>query len=640
MSKKPSSKKKWPEPSALLKLLPVHVREPNPQIYLSDNYTVVDFETTAHDYGSAHNDHNRPLLGWWYNGPAHQRPGWHYTAGGVLDYEDLCGDIESADFMVAHNTKFELGWLELMYLDLADVLPYCTRLGEMVLAGNRPWGLSLSDCLKRRGMDKKDPMGRLIRLGMDTLDIPRRWLAKYCKQDVRTTRDLFLVQRVELAKAGLLPTAFTRNILTPVLWDIEMKGMCLDPERVQTVWAHYANRFAKLSVEWAVLTDGVNHGSPKQKQEYLYGTLGLEHPLDDSGNPIVTDGGAPSTSEGALKALKPTNKKQRKVLALLGELTSVSQALSKTLNKLKECADGEGILYADFLQFSAGTHRLASRGRRYKIQLQNFQRALRPTIRARHPDWSIGDGDSAGIEFRTAIDVARDVQGLKDIKAKHDPHAFSASKVFAAEWDANSDPKSGRNKEIRQEAKSRTFKPLYGGSSGTPTERAYFAAFRERYPEIDGMQQGWVDTVLREKCLTTCTGLIFYWPGAKLSRDGKYVKYTTQISNYPIQSLATAEMCPTATVYLWHLMRVAEMQSFLVNLVHDSAVGEIHPDERDQWAAYMEYCFNELIVWYLQTVYAYEWITPLESEVNIFKHWDDSKPEEWMAQWAEENNNG
>lgn len=148
------------------------------------------------------------------------------------------------------------------------------------------------------------------------------------------------------------------------------------------------------------------------------------------------------------------------------------------------------------------------------------------------------------------------------------------------------------------------------------------------------MQRKWAEGVLDTKRLRTASGLVFYWPGAKLGFDGKYIKYTTQIYDYPIQSFATAEMCPTATVYLWHLMRVAQMQSYLVCLVHDSAVGEIHPDERDQWAAYLQFCFNEHIVKYLKDVYAYEWTTPLESEVNIFEHWDDPEPEKWMAQWA------
>lgn len=622
-------------------MLPSHLQNPNPKIYLSDNYVVTDFETTTHDFGSAHNPENRPLMGWWFNAEDHDRPGWHYAAGDRMSYDALCKDIESADFMVAHNTKFELGWLKEMGLDIASTLPFCTRLAEMCIAGNRPWPLSLSDCLARRGMGGKDPMGRLIRLGVDTLDIPRRWLKTYCKQDVRQTLELFLDQREQLERDGLLEVAFTRNILTPVLWEIEEHGIYLDKDRVNLVWEHYANEQARLMAEWTEVTEGVNPNSGPQKRVLLYETLKLPPARDDQGKEILTDGGELATSEAALKALKCRNKKQKRVVALLLELASVNSTLSKYMNKLKECANNEQILHADFVQFSAGTHRLASKGRGYKIQLQNFQRLLKPLVKARVPGWKVGDGDAAGIEFRTAVDNAKDPQGLEDIANRIDVHANTASITKIADgWDPNLGPKEGKNNTLRQDAKADTFKPLYGGQSGTKVQRDYFAWFRERYSGVAKMQQGWAETVLATKQLRTASGLIFYWPGARLGHDGKYIKYTTQIYDYPIQSFATAEMCPTATVYLWHLMRAAEMVSYLTCLVHDSAVGEIHPEEGDQWAAYLQYCFNELIVWYLREVYAYEWTTPLESEVKLLEHWDDSEPKKWMAQWAQENKNG
>ena len=59
---------------------------------------------------------------------------------------------------------------------------------------------------------------------MNTLDIPKGWLKNYCKIDVLRTTQLFIDQREQLDRDGLLPTAFTRNILTPVLWEAEVQG--------------------------------------------------------------------------------------------------------------------------------------------------------------------------------------------------------------------------------------------------------------------------------------------------------------------------------------------------------------------------------------------------------------------------------
>lgn len=618
-----------------MECLPRHVQKPDPSRYLSENYVVVDFETTTLDFGNPHNEKNSMLCASWRTGRDH--PNYSKETkrikGDELHMEALLQDIEAADFFIAHQTKFELGWLYRCGLDIATVLPYCTRLGEICIAGNRRWDLSLKGCLKRRKMRGKDPIGDLIRWGVDTLSIPPSWLGKYCDRDVEVTEKLFHDQRRTLYYEGLLPTAYTRNLLTPVLFDIERQGLHLDVERTDAVYNWHINKKAELETRWNELTGGVNIGSPKQKRRLLYEDMGIPLPINDQGKPIETDTGQPSTNAAALKALVLRTKEQKEVVSLLQELTSISQALSKTIKKLYEAAHNEGYITADFLQFSAGTHRLASRGRNYAIQLQNFPNAFRPLIRPRFDGWFMGDGDSAGIEFRTAVDLAKDDTGLADIENDVDIHSFTASVIFADKWDPEANPKTGTNATYRKKAKAFTFKPLYGGSSGTDDQRAYFAAFRERYHQIADMQQGWAEEVLRTKKLLTQTGLKFYWPDCKLSHDGRYIKYTTQIYDYPVQSLATAEMCPTATVYLWHMMRVARMASFLVNLVHDSAVGEIHPDEREQWSEYMQYCFNKLIVWYLAEVYDYSWTTPLASEVNIFTHWDDRTPEEWLAQW-------
>lgn len=628
-----TSEQKFTQPGDLLPLLPEFVRAPDPKVFLSLNYVVVDVETTTHDFGSAHNRDNELLCLCYRTGPGHPRGATAGTIiGGVFDMEEFVAILAESRFVVAHNSKFELGWFHRMGVDLTTVLPFCTQIGEKVLAGNRPWGLHLDDCLKRRGWAGKDPIGRLIRLGIDTLDIPMKWLARYCMKDVEKTESLFLDQVEQLEVDGLLPVAFTRNIATPMLWDIEDNGLCLDAERVNNVYNYYANAEAATTLEWNELTDGVNPKSGPQKVELLYDRLGMALPKDNRGRDMLTDGGQPATHAAALAALKPKTDAQRAVISCLQRLTALRDALSKYVGSLKRCIDeGGSILYGEFSQTTAGTHRLSSKGGKWGIQLQNFQRLFRPCVRARFPDWSIGDGDSANIEFRAAVDLAKDAQGLEDIESGVDIHAFTAATLYPEEWDADSPSKGGRNGELRQAAKANTFKPLYGGQSGTPAELEYFAAFRERYAATYEMQRGWTETVLRTKQLRVASGLIFYWPECKLSRDGKYIKYTTQIYDYPVQSLATAEMIPTSTVYLWHMMKAAGMQSFLIDVVHDSAVGEIHPDEREQWGAYLRYCFNVLIVWYLKEVYNYEWVCPLASDVKMSEYWSDYP--EWSEQW-------
>ncbi len=629
--------------------LPEHIRRPDPGIYMSDNYSVVDYETDVEEFGSPHVEENQAILASVLNGPKHPRPGLTRHHGNALEIGIMIEqDVTAADFVVAHNAKFELGWFDRGGINIGNILPFCTQMAEMCRAGNRRFDLTLAGTLARYGLDGKDPIGALIKMGVDTRNIPVAWLGEYCDIDVVRTEQLMLLQRHMLNERKLFKVFFTRNILTPVLYDVETPGLCLDKDRCTAVYNFYLDKEAKLLAEWAKLTDGVNHNSRPQLRTLLFGKpgvsavadappstegpgLGIAPPRDSMGKEMKTEGKQISTSEDALKRLKPRNKKQRAVLAILNELTSANQLA--TVRKLKECADNEGILHADFTQFSAGTHRLASKGRGYKLQKQNHPREFRPAVRPRNKGWFIGDGDAAGIEFRAAVDLAKDEQGLEDIQSKVDVHANTARITLASRWDESLGDKDGANSAVRQDAKADTFKPLYGGQTGTPVQRDYFAWFRARYAGVSEMQRGWTEQVLNTKQLCTATGLIFYWPGCKLSSDGKYIRYTTQIYDYPVQNFATAEMCPTATVYLWHLMRVAGMRSFLINLVHDSAVGEIHPDEREEWSRLMEFCFNELIVWYLKEVYDYDWTTPLESEVKICRHWTDTDPKGWDGKW-------
>jgi DNA polymerase I-like protein with 3'-5' exonuclease and polymerase domains len=493
-------------------------------------------------------------------------------------------------------------------------------IGEKVIAGNRPWRLSLKDCLERRGMGTKDPIGTLISGGWDTTSIPTPWLLRYCHTDTRRTYDLFMDQRETLSSELLLPVTFTRNLLTPVLHNIEGYGLHLDADRVDLVWKFYVHQEALLSARFAELTEGVNPKSGPQKIELLYERLGIPEPVNAQGKPMLTDGGKPMTNVAAINALKLKTKEQKEVVSTLLQLTAVRDALSKYVSNLKRCADSGTAVTANFTQTVAQTHRLTSRGRSSGIQLQNFQRRFRPAVCARNPGWLIGDGDSAGLEFRTATDLAKDSQGLRDIEDGADVHANTARILFASAWDDTIGPKEGANDGLRTAAKASTFKPLYGGSSGTKAERAYYKEFKARYSAISDMQLGWTHTVARTKELRIASGLKFYWPDCRV-QDSGYITYTTNIYDYPVQSFATADLAPTATVYLWHLMRVAEMQSFLINIVHDSAVGELHPEETERWGDLLAECFNKLIVWYFQEVYDYEWTTPLATEVKTSEFW-------------------
>ena len=55
--------------------------------------------------------------------------------------------------------------------------------------------------------------------------------------------------------------------------------------------------------------------------------------------------------------------------------------------------------------------------------------------------------------------------------------------------------------------------------------------------------------------------------------------YKTQIVNYPVQSVATAEIVPLGVIILFNKMEELGLQSKIINTVHDSVLVDTHPEE-------------------------------------------------------------
>ena len=80
-------------------------------------------------------------------------------------------------------------------------------------------------------------------------------------------------------------------------------------------------------------------------------------------------------------------------------------------------------------------------------------------------------------------------------------------------------------------------------------------------------------------------------------------------------------------------MKVAQMQSFLINTVHDSSVGEVHPDEEELYKEIGEFAMTDYAVYFLKQVYDIDFDIPLEAEPEFNDFWSDSEywKEEFLA---------
>lgn len=620
-------------------MLPDFIAYPDPGRYFTDNYVVLDFETdTSHgDFGHPVFEDNQLLLACWTLGPGHpafEEEGKVYSVwGNEYMMQSLVDHLNAALLLVAHNAKYELGWLTRCGFDIGSVLVFCTKVAEYVLTGNLPHPTSLDACCRKRGFPVKDPVvDHMMGRGVNPVEIPRAWLQGRCIQDVQTTEMLFKDQLDTLFSSGRLGIQYTRCIFTPVLADMETKGMKLDADRVREEHARETENYEQAKVALQRFAN-INWNSGKQLGEFLYETLQFEEIRNKKGEPIRTAGGAYKTDISTLNALKAKTPQQKEFIKVFREYNASGSRLSKYLDFFLTVVDHHGgVFYAQFNQTRTKTHRLSSSAIRIELigmlddkgkvrwggaQFQNLPRQYKRLFCAKCPDDLFSEEDGSGLEFRVAGLIGDDPQIITDINdPSFDPHTRSASIIYGI-------PEEEVTKAQRTAAKAHTFKPLFGGQSGTAGEKRYYAAFNERYSSLVGTQEQWLGEALSTKRLVLPWGMQFFYPRIKMDKSG-YVNERTKVFNGPIQSFATAEIIPIQAVYLWHYTRHLDGIE-MVNTVHDSVLSEVSPDMYDAYEQAVVGSW-QMVFHYVEMVYGMELTgMPLGTEISQGSHWSEGE---------------
>ena len=603
------------------------------EAYNGATHVTVDLETTNLDKGDPRNPDNRLVTA------AVQVNGGEIHVG--LDALRVLNDLTGPVVLVAHNAKFEIAWLEREGFDTSQFLPFDTMLAEYVLAGNRKWKLGLNALAKKYGLPVK---GRLIDAlmsgGICPSILPDHLLRERVRGDVATTTALFYLLRTLIEEEGLERVLFTRCITTPVLAHIEAAGLTLDAQRVASEYEAKLRERAAVEAKLAELSGGINMRSRPQLAEFIYGKLGFKEDTDRQGNPIRTSAGNPKTDKDTLDSLKASTTDQREFVKLRAEFGKLDAALSKNLEFFYGiCEERGGLFYGTFNQAVTQTHRLSSSGKPVKfslwkkaksVQLQNMPRVMKPLFKARAEDRVLFESDGAQLEFRVAGADAEDPQVLHDVTHGEDIHRFTASVLNRVAEDAVT-PKQ------RTAAKKHTFKPLYGGQSGTKREIEYYEAFRAKYSKVYKMQMGWVHSVLKHGWLRIASGLKFYWPDTRMTNDG-YITNTPSIFNYPIQSFATADIIPVSMVLLFWEIRAQGIDALLLNTVHDSVVADVAKKDLDRYEETVVRCFLDGTYRYLDKVYGVKMYVPLGVGCKAGSHWGEGEERVYSYPYGETSN--
>ena len=302
----------------------------------------------------------------------------------------------------------------------------------------------------------------------------------------------------------------------------------------------------------------------------------------------------------------------KKFLESLIRLSAIDTYRASFIEGIKKGIKSDGLLHANFNQCITSTGRLSSSN----PNLQNMPKGrlfpVRKAFISRFKGGTLVEIDYSQLEFRVAGILAADETVKREVESGFDVHAYTA-KVLTDNGEATD----------RGAAKASTFRPLYGGTQGTPAQQIYFKEFFEKYQGIFKWHDKLQNEAIATKVVTTATGRQFSFPDCQRNRSGN-ANFKTQIVNYPVQSVATAEIVPLGVILLFNKLKEKGLQSVVINTVHDSVLIDTHPDEIDIVKEVGPQCLLDAQDEAKKRFGLPDYI-PLEVEMSYGKNWMDQE---------------
>ena len=280
--------------------------------------------------------------------------------------------------------------------------------------------------------------------------------------------------------------------------------------------------------------------------------------------------------------------------------------LSTFVEGLKNNRDANDIVHPDFMQCVTATGRLSSRNPNFQNMPRGSTFAIRKAMVSRFEGGQILEADYSQLEFRVAGFLANDPQAYHDVEAKTDVHSVTAEIIGCS----------------RQDAKAHTFKPLYGGTTGTTDQQRYYRTFKEKYAGVTEWHKKLQKDAVTKGFISLPSGREYAFPGTKWTEWGTATNRTA-ICNYPVQGFATGDLLPIALVYLHKSMKKMSLKSLICNTVHDSIVLDVFPSEEDTVISLVAEAMLSLPA-ECQRRYGVEYDMPIGLEIKMGSNWLDT----------------
>ena len=94
----------------------------------------------------------------------------------------------------------------------------------------------------------------------------------------------------------------------------------------------------------------------------------------------------------------------------------------------------------------------------------------------------------------------------------------------------------------------------------------------------------------------------------------------TQIVNYPVQSVATADIVPLGVILLHKELKKRGLKSLVINTVHDSVVVDVHPNEIEEIKILAPTCLR-LAQNEAEERFGLDKFIPLDVEMSMGNNW-------------------
>lgn len=225
----------------------------------------------------------------------------------------------------------------------------------------------------------------------------------------------------------------------------------------------------------------------------------------------------------------------------------------------------------------------------------------------------IAQVDLSQAELRIAAYLSND-HAFAAVLARGDAHRENASMAFNV-------PISEVTEDQRFQAKAVVFRTIYGGRPITEGQKRVYAYMEKAFPDLFRWMKFMQQKSIREKFITDTYGKTRNLK-AVFDYRGKWAVGRAGI-NSPVQGVAS-HAAIELTLYTWLTLRTEQMQSLCLFGVHDSQIGDVHPEEEQYYIQVVKNAFRNLPNTTIGT-YELAHILPLTGELQLGRNWAEVK---------------